>query len=99
MLTILGVNVYPIAIRDVVSSVKPRVSGAIEVQLEKPGPVVAPPLKIKVEMGDSPGDKDALKKHLENLIRDKLIFRAKIELVDQLPKYQYKTQLVKRLYE
>ncbi len=98
MLTILGVNVFPLAIRDVVSSMKPRVSGAIEIQLEKPGPVVEPPLKLKVEIGKEPGDKDALKKEIETTIREKLIFRANVELVDELPKYQYKTQLIKKLY-
>lgn len=99
MLTVLGVNVYPLAIRDVVSAMKPRVSGAIEIQLERPGPVVAPPLKIKVELGEHPGDTDELKKRLQDLIRDKLIFRADVEMVDALPKYQYKTQLIKKLYE
>ena len=99
MLTILGVNVYPLAIRDVVSAMKPAVSGAIEIQLDKPGPVVEPPLKLKVEIGKNPGDKDALKKKLETTIREKLIFRADVELVDELPKYQYKTQLIKKLFE
>lgn len=99
MLTLLGVNVYPLAILDVVSSIKPLVSGAIEIQLEKPGPVVEPPLKIKIETGEQPGDRNALKKNIEALIREKLIFRAEVELVDELPKYQYKTQLVKKLYQ
>lgn len=99
MLTILGVNVYPMAVRDVVSSMKPRVSGAIEIQLEKPGPVVEPPLKLKIEIGNQPGDKEELKNKLESLIREKLIFRANVELVDELPKYQYKTQLINKLYE
>lgn len=99
MLTILGVNVFPLAIRDVVSTMKPMVSGAIEVQLESPGPVVEPPLKLKVEIGQEPGDKQELKKKLEALIRQTLIFRAEVELVDELPKYQYKTQLVKKVYE
>jgi len=98
MLTILGVNVYPLAISDVVSALKPRISGEIEIQLEEPGPVVAPPLAIKVELGTEPGDQAQLKKELEDLIRDKLIFRAKIELVAELPKYQYKKQLIKKLY-
>ena len=98
MLTVLGVNVYPLAIRDVVSAMKPRISGAIEIQLEKPGPVVEPPLKVKVELGKQPGDKIDLTKCLQDLIRDKLIFRAEIELVEELPKYQYKTQLIRKLY-
>ncbi|MFZ7110954.1 MAG: phenylacetate--CoA ligase family protein [Desulfatiglandales bacterium] len=99
MLTVLGVNVYPMAIRDVASSLKPRVSGAIEIQLEKPGPVVEPPLKVKIELGEDPGDRDELKKRLQDLIRDKLICRTRVELVEELPKYQYKTQLIKKLYE
>jgi len=99
MLTVLGVNVYPIAVSDVVSALKPRVSGEIEIQLQSPGPQVEPPLKIKVEVGDQPGDRGELKKALENLIRDKLIFRAEVDLVDELPKYQYKKKLIRKLYE
>ncbi|WP_300457300.1 hypothetical protein [Desulfobacula sp.] len=99
MLTILGVNVYPLAILDVVSSLKPLVSGAVEIQLEAPGPVVEPPLKLKVETGDQPGDGKKLKKLIETKIREKLIFRANVELVDELPKAQYKTQLIKKVYK
>lgn len=99
MLTVLGVNVYPQAIRDVVSALKPKITGAIEIQLEKPGPEVDPPLKVKIELGELPGDKHELKQCLQNLIREKLIFRADVELVDELPKYQYKTSLTKKLYE
>lgn len=99
MLTVLGVNVYPIAVADVLSALKPRVSGEMEIQLESPGPVVAPPLKIKVELGENPGDKDELKRLLEKTIRDKLMFRSAIELVDELPRYQYKKKLIRKLYE
>jgi phenylacetate-CoA ligase len=99
MLTVLGVNVYPLAVSDVVSTLKPRVSGEIEIQLEDPGPLVAPPLKIKVEVGEQPSDRGKLKILLENLIRDKLIFQAKVDLVDELPKYQYKKKLVRRMNE
>jgi phenylacetate-CoA ligase len=99
MLTVLGVNVYPLAVRDVVSALKPRVSGEIEIQLEKPGPVVEPPLWIKVELGEQPGDPGELKKLLETRIRETLVFRSKVELVEALPKYQYKRKLVNKLYE
>jgi phenylacetate-CoA ligase len=99
MLTILGVNVFPLAIRDVVATLKPRVSGAVEIQLETPGPVIEPPLWIKVEAGEKAGDRAELKKSLEGLLRDKLIFRAKVEIVDELPKYQYKTQLIRKLFD
>jgi len=99
MLTVLGVNVYPLAVRDVVSALKPRVSGEIEIQLDKPGPVVEPPLAIKVELGENPGEQGELKKLLETRIRETLVFRSRVELVAALPKYQYKRKLVNKLYE
>ncbi len=99
MLTVLGVNVYPIAVSDVVSSLKPRVSGEIEIQLERPGTVVEPPLKIKVELGEASGDRHELKRLTESVIRDKLMFRADVELVDALPRYEYKKKLIRKLYE
>jgi phenylacetate-CoA ligase len=99
MLTVLGVNVYPLAVKDVVSKMMPRVSGNIEIQLEKPGPVVAPPLKVKVELGEAPGDTTELKKMVEKEIRSRLIFQARVELVDELPQYQYKGKLVRKRYE
>lgn len=99
MLTVLGVNVYPQAIREVVSSFGPRVSGEIEIQLEKSGPAVDPPLKIKVELGEQPGDESELKNVVERVIREKLMFRATIDLVKDLPRYQYKSKLVLKLYE
>ena len=44
---------------------------------------------------------ETLKTELEALIREKLLFRANVELVpaDSLPKYEYKVKLVKKLYE
>ena len=99
MLTVLGVNVYPLAVKDVVSSLRPRLSGEIEIQLEKPGPVVEPPVKIKVEVGEKPGDLRSLKAEVDRLLRDKLMFRAETELVTELPRYQYKAKLVRKLYE
>ncbi len=99
MLTVLGVNVYPLAVKDVVSKLIPRVSGNIEIQLENPGPVVAPPLKVKVELGEAPGDKAELRKLVEHEIRSRLIFQAKVELVEELPQYQYKGKLIRKCYE
>jgi phenylacetate-CoA ligase len=99
MLTVLGVNVYPIAISDVVSSLKPAVSGEIEIQLERPGPVVEPPLKMKVELGRHLSEKGELKRLLETVIREKLMFRCDVELVDALPRYEYKKKLIRKLYE
>jgi phenylacetate-CoA ligase len=101
MLIISGVNVYPSAIRDVVGTLAPRVTGEIVVQLESPPPSVQPPMKIKVEHGKEPGDLEALKRDVETLLREKLIFSSKVELVPPgtLPKYEYKARLVEKTYE
>jgi phenylacetate-CoA ligase len=102
MIIVQGVNVYPAAVRDTIASLSPRTTGAIELQLHKAPPEGwNPPIHIKVEYGKDPGDLDALKKEIEALIREKLIFRADLELVpaDTLPKYEYKAKLVRKLYE
>lgn len=102
MINVQGVNVYPAAVRDTVASLHPRTTGAIEIQMHKAPPEGwKPPIHIKVEYGSDVRDQDALKKELQAIIREKLIFRADIELVppDTLPKYEYKAKLVRNLYE
>jgi len=102
MIIVQGVNVYPAAVRDVVASLTPRTTGAMEIQLhEAPPEGWKPPIHIKVEHGAGVSNLDALKKEIENLLRDKLVFRANIELVppDALPKFEYKAKLVRKLYE
>ena len=101
MLITSGVNVYPSAIRDVIGTLMPKVTGEILIQLFEPPPSVQPPMKIKVEHGQEPGDLGFLKKEIETLLREKLIFSSNVELVPPgtLPKYEYKAQLVERTYE
>lgn len=101
MLIVRGVNVFPSAIKDVISSFVPRTTGEMQIILEEEGPAVEPPLHIKVEHGYDvkPEELSALKKELEKEIRDKLIFRADIEFVGprSLPRYEMKTQYTKIL--
>jgi phenylacetate-CoA ligase len=102
MLIVQGVNVYPAAIRDVVSSLVPDTTGAIEIQLKKQPPEGwEPPIHIKVERGKGTDDLLELKQKIEALIREKLIFRTDVELVapNSLPKFEYKARLVRKLYE
>jgi phenylacetate-CoA ligase len=51
MLIIKGVNVYPEAIRTAILKFIPDVTGIFRILLEKPGPVVKSPLRIKLEYG------------------------------------------------
>jgi phenylacetate-CoA ligase len=102
MIIVQGVNVYPAAVRDTVASLSPRTTGAIEIQLYEPPPDGwNPPVHVKVEHGPDVDDLETLKSELEGMIREKLIFRANIELVppDALPKFEYKAKLVKKHYE
>jgi phenylacetate-CoA ligase len=96
MLIISGVNVYPSAIRDVISTLAPAVTGELVIKLDEPPPSVKPPMKIHVEHGENPGDLETLKQKIEHLLREKLIFPSNITLVPPgtLPKYEYKAKLV-----
>jgi phenylacetate-CoA ligase len=101
MLTVLGVNVFPSAIRDVVGSLRPKTSGEIQVVLDQPGPTVAPPVKIEVEFGKEVTHLEELKKEIEALLNSRLNFRAAINLVPEgsLPRFEMKAQLIKKLWE
>ena len=70
MLIVSGVNVYPSAIRDIIGTLLPRVTGELLIQLQEPPPSVKPPMKIKVEHGNDPGDLGVLKSEIETLLRE-----------------------------
>ncbi|HSB75296.1 MAG TPA: hypothetical protein VLC12_06580 [Terriglobales bacterium] len=101
MLIVLGVNVFPSAVRDVVSSFHPRTTGEIQILLDAPGPGVTPPLKIKAEFSDQSGDLAELRSALERKIKAVLNVSSQIELVPAgaLPRFEMKGQLTKKLYE
>ena len=102
MIIVQGVNVYPGAVRDVIASFAPRTTGAMEIQIYDPPPKGwEPPVHVKAEYGSGSPELDKLKKEIESAIREKLIFRANVELVpqDSLPKYEYKAKLVRKVYE
>jgi phenylacetate-CoA ligase len=101
MLILLGVNVWPSAIKDVVSALRPRTTGEIQILLDEPGPKVEPPLKIRVEYNDGGQQPRDVRKEIEDALRAKLIFQPQVELVPagSLPRFEMKAQLVKRLWE
>jgi phenylacetate-CoA ligase len=101
MLILLGVNVFPSAVKDVLASFRPKTTGEILILLDAPGPKIEPPLKIKAEYADGGQDLPRLKKELEGVLRDKLAFRADVELVPEgtLPRYDMKAKLIRKTYE
>jgi phenylacetate-CoA ligase len=101
MLIVLGVNVFPSAIKDVVSSFYPATTGEIQIVLDRPGPGVAPPLKVMAECCGGRTDSAELKLAIERKIKAVLNVPALVEPVHAgtLPRYEMKGQLVKRAYE
>lgn len=101
MLIVLGVNVFPSAVKDVVSSFYPKTTGEMQIVLEEPGPGVRPPLKVIAEFGDSSLDRAELQKEIERKIKAVLSIPSAVELVPPgtLPKYEMKGQLVTKRYE
>jgi phenylacetate-CoA ligase len=101
MLIVLGVNVFPSAVKDVVTSLRPRTTGEIRILLDQPGPKVDPPMKIKVEYSKNVADLRSLKEEIEGLLREKLVFKADVNLVPEgsLPRYEMKAQFIEKLWE
>ena len=101
MLIVLGVNVFPSAVKDVVASLRPRTTGEIQIILDQPAPKVEPPMKVQVEYSREVMDLKDLKHEIENLLKEKLVFKAEVNLVPEgtLPRYEMKAKLIRKLYE
>jgi phenylacetate-CoA ligase len=104
LVIVKGVNVFPAAIKGVVDSFIPRVTGEMRIVLNAPPPRVEPPLRMKVEYG--PGMEgealEALQLEMESAISGKLRVRPAIELVptNSLPKDpSKKAKLIEKGYE
>lgn len=101
MLIVLGVNVFPSAIKDVISSFYPRTTGEVQILLDEPGPKVNPPMKIVAESGEISGDLEVLRNSIQSKIKAVLSVPSAVELVPPrtLPRFEMKGKLVKKLYE
>ena len=81
MLIVRGVNVFPAAIREVVSAFAPDVSGQILVRPQAPGVKQEPPLPVSVELGSAARPDAALAGAIRDRLREVLVVRTEIELV------------------
>jgi phenylacetate-CoA ligase len=95
MLIVRGVNVFPSAIREVVSEFAPAVSGHILVKPQSPGVKQEPPLPVAVEVARE-GAVDAAA--ISAKLREVLAVRTQVELVPwgALQRSEYKSTLVQR---
>jgi phenylacetate-CoA ligase len=99
MLIVRGVNVFPSAIREVVSAFLPRVSGHILVRPTAPGVKQEPPLPVSVEL--APGEEAGaeLAEAIRERLRSVLVVQTRVELVPRgtLERSEYKSKLVEQL--
>src|SRR3954464_1405763 len=96
MLIVRGVNVFPSAVREVVSGFAPEVSGHILVRPAAAGVKQEPPLPVRVELARGATADDALAEAIGEKLRTTLVVRTRVELVPwgTLQRSEYKSKLV-----
>jgi phenylacetate-CoA ligase len=98
MLIVRGVNVFPAAVREVVSTFAPDVSGHILVRPSREGVKQDPPLPITVELARDARPGVELADAIRESLRGALVVQTSIELVPwgTLQRSEYKSKLVQR---
>jgi phenylacetate-CoA ligase len=96
MLIVRGVNVFPSALREVVNTFAPEVSGHILVRPRSAGVKQEPPLPVSVELAPDREATDRLSESIGAKLREELTVRAEIELLPfgALSRSEYKSKLV-----
>jgi phenylacetate-CoA ligase len=98
MLIVRGVNVFPSAVREVVATFAPDVSGHIVVKPEAAGVKQEPPLPISVELGRGRPAAPELADAIRARLREVLVVQTRVDLVPwgSLGRSDYKARLVER---
>jgi phenylacetate-CoA ligase len=98
MLIVRGVNVFPSAVRDVVSAFAPHVSGHVQVRPHGAGVAQEPPLPVVVELGRGAEAAESLAAAIRDRIRTVLVVQTSVELVPwgSLRRSDYKSKLLER---
>jgi phenylacetate-CoA ligase len=96
LLIVRGVNVFPSALRDVISKIGGDVSGTISIQPKAKAVKQAPPLPVIVELARDAAPNQDLASRIRQRVRDELLVRTEITLVPfgSLPRTDYKSKLV-----
>lgn len=98
MLIVKGVNVYPEAVKRELLKFRPRLTGAFRIMLDKPGPLVSPPLKLKVEHSEEveKAELGLFEKELQAHFKEHLRVTPKILWVERgfIPRETKKTKLI-----
>ena len=98
MLIVRGVNVFPSAVREVVSAFAPAVSGHVLVRPKAAGVKQEPPLPVSVELARGAAPDHSLADAIRERLRNVLVVQTHVELVPwgSLERSEYKSTLVQR---
>jgi phenylacetate-CoA ligase len=98
MLIVRGVNVFASAVREVVSTFAPEVSGQILVKPRSAGVKQEPPLPVSVELARDPSGDPSLAESIRERLRNVLVIQTRIDLVPwgTLQRSDYKSKLIER---
>jgi phenylacetate-CoA ligase len=101
MLIVRGVNVFPAAVREVVSAFAPEVSGHILVRPQAPGVKQEPPLPVSVELAQGGAAEPSLAEAIREKLRSVLVVQTRVDLVPwgTLRRSEYKSKLVEHWRE
>jgi phenylacetate-CoA ligase len=96
VLIVRGVNVFPSAVREVVSGFEPEVSGQILVKPRAPGVKQEPPLPVSVELARGATPDAGLAEAIRERLRNVLVVQTRVDLVPwgSLRRSEYKSKLV-----
>jgi phenylacetate-CoA ligase len=98
MLIVRGVNIFPSAVREVVSGFAPEVSGHILVRPQAAGVKQEPPLPVCVELAPDARADTTLAESIRERLRSVLVVQTRVELVPwgTLQRSEYKSKLIER---
>jgi phenylacetate-CoA ligase len=96
MLIVRGVNVFPSAVREVVSVFAPEVSGHILVKPRAEGVKQEPPLPVAVELARERSADPDLADAIRERLREVLVVQTSVDLVPwgSLGRSEYKSKFV-----
>ena len=98
MLIVRGVNVFPSAIREVVNTFSPKVSGHIMVRPRAQGVKQEPPLPVSIELARDARATDDLSEAIRARLREVLLVSTRVELAPwgSFERSEYKSTLLER---
>src|SRR5205823_7191743 len=101
MFIVKGVNVFPLAVQDVVCGFRPELTGEFQILLNDSPVVTNPKVRVECGPGVTPVDHPDLRERLARRIREVLVFTPDVELLPagSMPRTEKKAKRLYRLYQ